>query len=259
MSAKLNFIIFGLATLSGIALRTIMLLFTLDPNSGFFMPQYTVFTLFIIGLLCLGALTVFCSSFSLRSLKDRDIHLGGIVFPISLILVALAIIYETFFSNLPIGSGLLGSIPYGIIAVAAAGSLIYIGVCKFINVNYPGVLSLVLVVFWIFRLILVFTDFSALSLISDTVIETLLMCLSLIVFLFYSKIECGFTIKLVRIFYSVTLLCGYIASIASIPRIVVSLFRTTLVHLNLVPVITSVAIAIFTTILSAKLLLEKDK
>ena len=232
MSAKLNFIIFGLATLSGIALRTIMLLFTLDPNSGFFMPQYTVFTLFIIGLLCLGALTVFCSSFSLRSLKDRDIHLGGIVFPISLILLAFSFIYETFFSNLTNNVSSYFSILYRFITIAAAASLIYIAVCKILKIHYFRVLSLVFVVFWICRLIL---------------------------FLFYSKIECGFTIKLVRIFYSVTLLCGYIASIASIPRIVVLLFRTTLVHLNLVPVITSVAIAIFTTILSAKLLVEKEK
>ena len=259
MTARLNFIIFGLATLSGIILRTVMLLFTLDQKSGFFIPEYTIFAILILCFLLLGGLTVFGVASSVRALKDRDISLGGIAFPVSLILFAVASVFETFFSSLPHGTGLLGTIPYGFITIAAAGSLIYIAICKIIKVNYPSVLSLIVVIFWIFRLILVFTEFSVSSLISDTVIETIFMCLSLIVFLFYSKIECGFIINKVQIFFGLTLLCGYVAAIGSVPRIIVLLFKTTSVHLNLVPVTTSIAIAIFTIVLSAKLLLEKDK
>ncbi len=260
MSAKLNYFIFGVATLSGVALRTVMLLFTLDPKSGFVVNEYSVFAYLMAALLCLGAVTVFGSSLAVKNVKDSEISLNGYVLPVSLILFSAGIVYESLFSSLPSDKGIFGPVLYGIVTVAAAASLIYIAVCKFIKAKYPPLLTLVPVVFWLVRLIVVFTNFSSLALVSDYVIETVFMCLALLTFFFYAKIECNQPIKHVRFFFAVSLVCGYAATLCSLPRIILEIVvKSQAVHLNPVPFSTGIVVAFFAVALSAKLLFEKLK
>lgn len=258
MSARLNSIIFLITAGLGIALRTVMLIFAIDSTSGFIKVEYTIPAIIIVCTLTVGALLIFGSSIAVRKIADRDLKLNGTLFSVSLIVFALAIVYETFFSNLLFGVGIFQRLIHYLLAVGAAGSLIYIAVSKLAKKNYLPVLTLVPVIFWISRLIIVFSGFSSISAISDTIIETAAMCLALITFLFYSKVECRQPIRKVRLFFALSLLCGFVSAISSVPRIIAGPFMIEqAIHLNPIPSFTGIAVTFFSVVFAYKFLVKK--
>lgn len=258
MSAKLNWIIFLITATLGIALRTVMLIFAVDSVSGFIKPEYATPATIIVFALTLGALLIFGSSLAVRKIADRDLNLRGILFSVSLFVFALAIIYETFFSNILFGVGLFQRLLHYLLAVGAFGSLIYIGILKLIKKKYLHILTLTPVIFLISRLIIVFSGFSSISAISDTIIETVAMCLALVTFLFYSKIECGQPTKKARFVFALSLLCGYVSAISSVPRIIADLFMIEqAIHLNPVPSFTGIAVTFFSVMFAYKFSVKK--
>lgn len=257
MTTKLNYLIFSLAALSGIAVRTVMLIFTVDSVSGFIKSEYSVAVIGIIAFLIAAAVVIFLSCSVMKTKKDTTPHINGKPFGIACILMAVAMIYETFFSRLLSYAPVFQvSLQYAFTAASAA-ALFYIAFCKLTDREFPKIISIAPVFFWAMRLIMIFTEFSTISTISDTVIETAGMCLSLITFLSYAKIECFQPTKHYRFFFGAALTNAYICAIGSIPRIIADVFsfgQST--HLSTVPTTTALAAGIFSLIFAYRLLNE---
>ncbi len=255
MSPKLNYIIFSLAALTGIAIRTVMLLFTVDQVSGFIKVEYSAAATGIILFLVAAAAIIFFSSAAMKTNTEAAPHIEGKLFGVVCILMAAAMVYETFFSELlSYASSFQVALQYAFTA-AAAISLCYIAFCKLTSREFPLIISIAPVFFWAMRLIMIFTEFSTISTISDTVIETAGMCLSLSTFVFYAKIECSQPTKYYRLFFAVALTNAYVCAIASLPRIITNILSfEQAIHLNTVPTTTALAAGVFSVVFAYRLL-----
>lgn len=246
MTLKLNCLIFSLTALATVALRSLMLLFTIDPVSGFVRTEYALPNLFITIGLVAACLIVFVTAMLLGTKQTEEIKLNNIPMLVACVSMAVAMIYETFFSSLLEGANLIQSMLHYALTAGSAAVLIIAAVMKFLKLEYPKILTLIPVIYWILRLIIVFTSFSKISAISDTIIETATMCLTLITFLAFSKIECDQPIKRYKLYFATALLCGIVSIMSSVPRII-AFFGSAAhpQHLNTTPVFTGLAVAFF--------------
>ena len=250
MTSRLNYVIFSLACISGIGLRTVMMLFTVDSDSGFTKAEYAFPAILLIVFLIAAAGVVFLCSLALKGelwKGDQPLSLSLKPFGVACMVMAAAILFETFLSTLTSGSSVIQQTIHYIFSLTAAVSLIYIGYCKLTGKAYHLILTLTPILFWIMRLIIIFTGFSTISTISDTVIETVGMCLCLISFLLWAKIECNqLGDKYYPVAFATLMLTGYLCCISSIPRMIADIFSVEqAVHLNTVPTFTALASAFF--------------
>ena len=258
MTLRFNAIIFAIATLSGISIRTVMLLFTIDPVSGFIKQQYTLPAIILIVFLTVSALTIYIFS---RFINQDNIGEGKtqtIGFSVASILMGIAIMHETFFSSLLDGAGELKTLHY-VFSAAAAVSLVVLGGLKLLNKDCPVYLSLAPIAFWITRLIIIFSNFSTISTISDTLIETACLCLCLITFLNFSKLTCGYlSANKISSTFALSLLTSYTCFIASIPRFIADILSVgEAVHVNTIPAFSGLAAAIFCMLFAYSIIKRK--
>lgn len=246
MTVRLNQIIFVLCIITGATLRSIMMLYTVDSVSGFIKPEYANPATLIIGFLVFAAALVFISSLLLKINKELTPQVNSLPFSVACVIMSAAIIYETFFTEfLDKASSFQQMLQY-LFAAASAVSLLFVAFCKLTRRDFGPIITVAPVVFWIMRLIVVFTEFSTISTISDTVIETVVICLAVITFSNYAKIECNMKTKYISVFFATALLCAYVSAVGSIPRIVTYLLSVgEAMHLNTVPLFTSLATAFF--------------
>ncbi len=248
MSQKLNLIIFAFSVLIGVALRTFMLLFTVEYDSGFIKSQYTVLVIFMAILLLIAATLIFFSSYYQ---KKRNLKLpvsNTVIYGVAEALMAVAIIYEAFFSPLlSYISGVQFTL-HKVAALISAAALIYMCVCRFTKSEFPKIITIIPVLFWITRVITVFTEFAILATVTDTVLETISMCLALLVFLNFSKQQCGIEVKNERLNFAVSMLCGYFCALSSIPRFICAIISPNAFgYFSNIPALTTFAAALFVT------------
>ena len=219
MGAKLNYIIFGTSLVLGVVLRVCMLLFTVETSSGFIEHDHMTAAVLIILLMLVAAILVFVSATGWK--KACGIRFAPLLTSVTNIALAVAIFYEVLISSLLSYAPPVQSIMHKASGVLAAAALLYMAVCYFIRLEYPKIITIFPIVFWITRVITVFSEFAALATVSDTVIETAAMCLCLFVFMDSGKLECGLSVKSTRLTRAVSALCGYVCLISSLPRIIV--------------------------------------
>lgn len=251
MSQKLDFIIFGISVIIGIILRSFMLIFTVDYNNGFIKSQYTSLVIVMAVLLLVAAALVFFSFFyqkkSILKLKKPN----KLVLGISEGLMAAAIISEAFVS--PLLNYITGFqlVIHKIASLISAAALIYMCACRFTKMEYPKIITIAPVLFWLTRVITVFTEFATLATITDTVLETISMCLALVVFLSFSKQQCGVEIKSQQLSLATTMLCGYFCALSSVPRLICALIiPNAFGYFSNIPALTTFATAIFVTMIA---------
>ncbi len=255
MTLKLSYILFALATFTGVAVRTVMLLFTIDPFSGFIKTEYSSAAMAIIVFLVMAAAVVFLAGLLVRIETELTPSISGIPFSVGAVLFAVAAAYETFLSGFVPKAGGIQNILQYVTAILAAGSLLYIAVSKITNRPFLRYLSIAPIIYWMMRIITVFTGFSSISTISDTLIETASMCFTLLVLVFYAKIECGQPVKSYRLYFATALVNGFICAIGSIPRLVADILSVEqAIHLNTIPTFTSLATCVFSVLFACSLM-----
>lgn len=257
MTLKLNCIIFSVATLSAVALRSLMLLFTIDPLSGFIKNEYALPNFFITICLTTACVAVFGSTLLLKTRSRENVSVNNTAMAVSCIIMAAAMIYETFFSGLISGVSKYQFFAHGTITGFSAAVLILIAFFTFLKIKYPKIITLIPIAFWTMRLVVVFAGFSKISTISDTVIETAAMCLALATFLFYAKVECKQDDKKYRFFIATALVSSTVSATNSLPRIIAFFTEGHQpMHLNPTPVFTGIATAVFSAVFAYSLFKE---
>lgn len=253
LSQKLSLIIFSVSLLIGVSLRSFMLLFTIEYDSGFIKSQYTALAVFMIVLLLITAALVFFASYYQKKLFTKLKIPHNIIFGVTEALMAVAIIYEAFFS--PLLSYITGVqlTLHKLTSLLSAAALIYMCVCRFKKLEYPKIITIIPLFFWITRVITVFTEFATLATVSDTILETASMCLALVVFLNYSKQSCGIELKNLRLSRAITNLCAYFCAISSVPRFICAVINPNAFgYFGNIPALTTFAAALFATAIILK-------
>lgn len=246
MTAKLKYIVFTASVLIGVVLRTLMLAFTVEQNSGFIKNQYLTTASIITTVLLLAAALVFFVFLLKNQSGTNKLKISNEFLGLVYLLMASAIFFEAFFSSLLSYATLIQVIAHKASALLSAAALLYMAACRILKIDFPKIITLLPVVFWITRVITVFSEFATLAAVSDSWIETVSMCLCLVVFLNFSKTECSVQIKNRTLMTSVSAVCAYFCVIGSVPRFILMVFMPSgFAYFQNIPALTSMAAAVF--------------
>lgn len=253
MLSKLNYLVCGITVVVGVVLRTLMLTFTIDRNSGFIKNEYMTWAVAIIVLLVIAAALVFFVSFYNKQKIKITPKSETIIFGATEAILAIAVINEAFFSPLLNYAKNFQSILHKLLALLSALAFLYVGFCRFKNREYPKTITIAPIAFFISRVIIVFSEFASLATVSDTVIETASMCLALVTFLNYAKFSCGIKIKSLPLCKAVSALCAFVCAVGSVPRIICFILDPkAFQYFANTPVLTIFAASLFATAFALK-------
>ena len=257
MGAKLSGIIFATSLAVGVVLRVFMLLFTVNPVSGFIEHEYLTSAVLMIIFMIVAAALIFVSAYcgKIKNPLGRYMPLIGAIVNIVL---AVAIFYEVFISKLleyAAGMQKLMHMATGTLSVLA---LLYMAVCYFTKTDYPKILSALPILFWITRVITAFSEFAALATVSDIIIETAAMCLCLFVFMDNSKLLVGISVKNKKVTRAVAAICGYTCLVSSLPRIICMIAKPSAFdYFANIPSFTTLAAAFFAVYVALSIKIEE--
>lgn len=246
LSKKQTYLFAFLATVVAVALRSAMLFFTIDTKSGFIKAEYLFFGGAILAIIALAAVLVFVFSYLSKS-KSEWKEVKNPLFRFASAFLALVIIYDTFFNNANSGAADWQRTLEIILALVTSITFIVSALGEQISITPPALLSVVPVLYWFIRLIIVFTAFSSLATIPDNVFELCALCLMLIASLWYAKAVClGIEGKQKAFIEPVMLTAAYVCFVTAIPRTVVMLSGSeSLLHKTGLPVMTPIAAGIY--------------
>ena len=206
MTVRFNLTVFALTLLMGLSLRTVMLISVVDPVSGFIKAEYSFYAVIIIAFIIFAAGFIFLTSYFMPLKASEDYLPSSIPFNLSLLVMAAAVFYESFVMKIGFAANAIQQLLYYVFSAITVVALIYMCVFKFIKKPYHPIASLFLAVFFIVRMIIIFADFSSISTTSDTIIETVLGCLIIVVSMYYAKLEGGAANKKrTRLFFALSL------------------------------------------------------
>lgn len=253
MLSKINFFICGITVVVGIVLRTLMLTFTIDRNNGFIKNEYMTLAIAIIALLVVSAALIFFVSFYNKQKFKLVFKYNFLIFGVAEVLMAVAVINEAFFSPLLSYATSFQSIIHKVMALLTAFSFAYTVYCKVTKCEYPKIITIAPIAFFISRVIIVFSEFASLATVSDTIIETAAMCLALITLLNYSKFSCEIPIKNMRLCKAVAALCSFVCAVGSVPRIICQILDPkNFQYFSNTPVLTIFAASLFAAAFALK-------
>lgn len=237
MKVKLTYLYFALTSLATVAFRLFLLLFSIDSTSGFLKEGYWGISIFMLILIFLALAFVF-----ILSLRTKDIIFLKPTSPsnyskIVSFLFAVSILFEIMLS--PLASLLPDLLRFADLVLGALAFLAILlsAFYKELNFKYNPIFSVVILVFFIVRLISVFTVFSAFSMIIDIVFELAALCGMLVGFLCYSKCE-NFELKKNKrqLYFATTLFSSALGITASLPKVLLNLTgNADYIHINGVP------------------------
>ena len=183
-----NIIAFFLVVLPvSIGLRFMQLVFTVDATTGFFKQEYKPIgyaLIFIIFFAC--AITALLSFTAFRK-PEKPPKVNPFLGFASLLLgfaIGYEIITETFVAAVRVWQIVL----LDVTGLLAAVFFIIYGLKMLIDFPLPGITTIIIPIYWVVRLICIFTTISSLSLISDTVITLAYQCSALIFMACFAKI-----------------------------------------------------------------------
>ncbi len=256
MSKKQTYLFAFLSTVVAVALRSAMLFFTIDAKSGFIKAEYLFFGFAILAIIILAALLIFVFSYISKSSCEWK-EAGNPIFRLASAFLALVIIYDTFFQN----GGVTGWQRTVELILAIVTTITLIMAALGDNVKRPALLSVVPVLYWFMRLVIVFTAFSSLATIPDNVFELCALCLTLISSLWYAKVVClGVEGKQRAFMEPVFLTTAFVCFTAAIPRAAVILSGSeSLLHKTGLPVMTPIAAGIYFLVFALSNTIGREK
>lgn len=258
LSKKQTLLFAFIATAVAVALRSAMLFFTIDAKSGFIKAEYLFFGGAILAVIILCALLIFVFSYiSKGSCEWKEVKTP--LFRLVSAFLALVIIYDTFFA----GSRVVGwqRTVEIIFALVTAVTLVMVALGDSISITPPAVLSIVPVLYWFMRLVIVFSAFSSLATIPDNVFELSALCLMLISALWYAKAIClGVEGKQKAFMEPVFLTTAFVCFTTAIPRLAIMLSgNESLLHKTWLPVMTPIAAGIYFLVFALSNTLKKER
>lgn len=242
---KVYFLTLG-AVICAVILRIIQMNFVIDAETGFFLSEFH-------GLGLAMSVTIFVFVLAVAIFSGLNRQIPASVCPITKgfavcnFLMALAVIYEAFFaqvsSSVPSWQGVL-QIIFGFLSAAVFALR---GLSAFTEIKVNPIADLAHVFFWLIRLIIVFSSYLAVSVISENVFEIAALCLALVYFLNFAKMQNNVSFvksagKLMPLSIATVMLCA----VYSLPQIILMLTgREELLHSQNVTYVTDFCLMIY--------------
>ena len=221
MSRYINYIFLGVATLSAIILKTVMSFFIIDADSGFIKNENLAVAIFIIVLLILAAAAVCFFGANTHISKGKKPQFKGVFPCIISLLLGFAMIVAAFLeSTLPAFQKNLESI----LSLAFGFYLIYTAIGFIAKIKTSGSLLIISVVYWLVKLVNIFTVCSTLSNTFDNIFEIFTLCSVLYFFLYLSKaVSLEPDIKTQKTLNAISYLACFMTFACSLPKAIVVL------------------------------------
>lgn len=185
------------STVCAVFLRVLQLTQMTEAKTGFFIKNYEMLgnaitiAIFVIAAICVIYAALY---------KEKEINPITVTRPFAVVhfVLALAIIYESLFS--PVSGAIhtwqiLLQIVFGLLSTIA---FIYRGYCAFTGGKVYPIISVTHVVFWLIRVIIVFSSNISVSPIADNVFEIAALCTALVFFLNAASLENGVNIEKIK-------------------------------------------------------------
>ena len=184
-----NLLFFFLITLPVCILaRFLQLIYIEDPTTGFFNIGYEFLGYFLIALIIIACAVNVLLSFTAYKRPPRAPRMGIVTGICSLALgvsIGFEILTETFTQSIRIWQ----IVTLDILGIFAAVFFLLYGLKMIINYPLPKIFFIVPALYWIMRLICIFTSISAISLIVDNFITLASHCLTLIFMANFAKLN----------------------------------------------------------------------
>lgn len=230
-----------------LCLRCLQLMFTIEPKTGFYIPESKGMgtALLILILLC----SLFVALFARLTYKQPEcLPRINIWLSLSSVLLAAGIISETFFTDLSLP--ILGwqNILLKIVSVCTSVYLLAFALSPFLGFKIKPILASLPVIYSIIRLICDFTLVSKLAIISDNILLIAVYSVSMFFFLNFAKLYNGIDDdKNYKKILSYGLTLSVLCFTSSVPNLLFSAIFDGYDHISLFSGITVLFIGIFAT------------
>lgn len=260
MKLRSLFLVYGVTAPILLVLRLIQMLFLIDPETGFYYPQWefadtAIMVLQIVVIVTLIVMSRFCSHAPGHILTHSK-SLGILSFILSASLVVYIFEYGLSMHIMNTGDYI-----YLLLALAFAVFMVYYGFCIMGKIDLSQITAIIPVLFAAFRLALMFTKRNGIAKISDTVNETIMMGLVMLFWLLFGKITVGMdTKKSSRYAYGIGAAASAMCFVVAVPKYIIDIFMTgTKIHSTSVPSFIDIVTGIFIMVFLFKLLKNDRK
>ena len=260
MKVKPTYLYFALTSLAAVAFRLFLLLFSIDSTSGFLKDGYWGISAFMLILIILALVFVFILSLRTKDVKLFKTSSSSIYSKIVSFLFAVSILFEILFSPLAKFLPVLLRLADLILGVLAFLVIILSAFYRELNFKYNPIYNVAILVFFIVRLICVFTIFSAFSMIIDIVFELAALCGMLVGFLCFSKCE-NFEQEKIKspLYFAALLFSSALGITASLPKVLLNITgNSEYIHINGVPMYSVFFASIFLLLYAVENFKDKE-
>lgn len=181
---------FYIALSASVLMRLVQLNFTIEQKTGFFTAENSHFGIYLLLLIVAAcastAILCFTTHRSPEHPPKRSVSVGVAAF-FSAALTAAEVFFETFAGTVPDWQAT-------VLTLAGAATVVFFvayGVSLISDFALPPLATAVPVIYFIARIICVFTSISSLALISDNLLTIAAYCALLLFFLFFGKLYNG--------------------------------------------------------------------
>ena len=185
MNLRKTLLFFTIATAVSVALRTLIIFFTTDSSSGFFKQEFSFISYGMIGIIIIAF--VLCAVFSFKSKEAQAPSFWGYVVAVISVLLGVSILVETIFYNSSANVAAWHNFMQTLFGILSAAVFIWYGGAVTGFLPAPDFFLAIPVVFYIFRLIVVFITYASLATIADNAFELANLCVTLIFVIKFSK------------------------------------------------------------------------
>lgn len=256
---KKAFIVFFTCFAVSIVARTLQLIFINEPETGFVKPEYMPVAVvlavsLVVALTAIFLLAKFSGSHP-TGLKKRSVPLAAISFA-----MAGAIVFEIITTVLkqPFYPAYLILI---LLLLGCIAFFIMMGSSQISDRKLPASLALILVIYWIARLIVTFMSFTGIANISENVIETGTLCFSLIFLLDHGKILSGVNAeKSMRWIFPTGLMASLLCGLSALPRYILIISGNgSLIHEGIIPTPVYLILCVYIVVFLLNLTSKSEK
>ena len=185
MNLRKTLLFFTIATAVSVALRTLIIFFTTNPSSGFFKQEFSFISYGMIGIIIIAF--VLCAVYSFKSKEANAPSFWGYVVAVISVLLGVSILVETIFYNSSANVAAWHNFMQTLFGILSAVVFIWYGGSVTGFLPAPDFFLAIPVVFYIFRLIVVFITYASLATIADNAFELANLCVTLIFMIKFAK------------------------------------------------------------------------
>lgn len=260
MNIKQSYLYFAVSAAIATSLRVLLLFFGIEAKSGFIKSEYLIPATVILALITVGAILSFVFALTAKATVKQSVPKSAL-FKILSILLAIVILYDTFFSRLDYSfSPWQRNLEY-ITAIIASVALVSFAVMDFMGIEFPRILSIAPILFWFMRLIIIFTSLSTLASIPDNIFELAALCTILVSSLYTAKTVCREAPpKKQPLSFALLLTTAFVCFVTALPRLIVTATgNSALLHANDLPIMTTLIAGVYFLVFAVECFKEPEK